>query len=203
MLGRWQWGQIPSTVTCGLSNSDSRFRYRQPWDDSIRSWVFEGRQPAETSIEGSLTANDIQTGAERVARPSKRRLFCRVSRSRPARRHLAAARSSQCAAAQISHRQKPSSARPTQLTANTHEAIAASDTKVTIVWTDGITEPRCGRDHILSSIFAQSRREFVSIDIEADCGCVATAWAARPQKPTFAPPSENTGWESGACADCR
>jgi hypothetical protein len=46
-------------------------------------------------------------------------------------------------------RQKPSSARPTQLNANTPETIAASDAKVTIVWTDGITELRLQTAHIL------------------------------------------------------
>jgi hypothetical protein len=40
-------------------------------------------------------------------------------------------------------RQKPSSARPTQLNANIEEAIATTDAKVTMVLTDGITEPRC------------------------------------------------------------
>jgi hypothetical protein len=46
-------------------------------------------------------------------------------------------------------RQKPSSARPTQLNANTPEAIAANDAKVTMVWTDGITELRLQTAHIL------------------------------------------------------
>jgi hypothetical protein len=43
------------------------------------------------------------------------------------------------------HRQKPSNARPTQLNANIEEAIAATDAKVAIVLTDGITEPRFRR----------------------------------------------------------
>jgi hypothetical protein len=47
-------------------------------------------------------------------------------------------------------RQKPSSARPTQLNANTHEAIMASDAKVTMVWTDGITDSVAGNPHILA-----------------------------------------------------
>ena len=40
------------------------------------------------------------------------------------------------------HRQKPSSARPTQLNANTEEATATTDAKVAKVLTNGITEPR-------------------------------------------------------------
>jgi hypothetical protein len=43
------------------------------------------------------------------------------------------------------NRQKPSSARPTQLNANTEEAIAATDAKVAMVLTDDITEPRFSR----------------------------------------------------------
>jgi hypothetical protein len=40
-------------------------------------------------------------------------------------------------------RQKPSSARPTQLTANIDEAMAAIEAKVTMVLTDRMIEPRC------------------------------------------------------------
>jgi hypothetical protein len=43
------------------------------------------------------------------------------------------------------HRQKPSNARPTQLNANIEEAIAATEAKVAMVLTNGITEPHIGR----------------------------------------------------------
>lgn len=49
-------------------------RYRQPWDGSIQPWIFRaqrlpagqaaksptGRHPSEISVEGSLTANDVE-----------------------------------------------------------------------------------------------------------------------------------------------
>jgi hypothetical protein len=100
-------------------------------------------------------------------------------------------------------RQKPSSARPTQLNTNTHEAITVSDAKVTMVWTDGIIELHC-RQHryFWRSTFVQTRRKLVSIDIESECGCVATAWKERPQKSTFASPSEPRG-ESRVWSVCR
>jgi hypothetical protein len=88
-------------------------------------------------------------------------------------------------------RQKPSSAKPTQLNTNTHEAITVSDAKVTMVWTDGIIELRCRQhSYFWRSTFVQTRRKLLSIDIESECGCIATAWKHRPQKPTFASPSD-------------
>jgi hypothetical protein len=51
-----------------------------------------------------------------------------------------------------------------------------------MIWTDGITGPGCGRDETLSIKFCSIKGEFVSINIEADCGCVATFREGVPAK---------------------
>jgi hypothetical protein len=73
-------------------------------------------------------------------------------------------------------RQKPSSARPTQLTTNRHDAIAVSEANVTIVWTDGITGPRCGaRGNSVEQILRNQGASGGPFNIDADCGGVTTA----------------------------
>jgi hypothetical protein len=79
--------------------------------------------------------------------------------------------------------QKPISARPTQLSANIDEAIAATDAKATMVLTDRIKESHCGwRRKFCRMAFAQSRTEFVAINIESNCDCAATGRTCLPAK---------------------
>jgi hypothetical protein len=49
------------------------------------------------------------------------------------------------------HTQKPSSASPTQLNASIEQAIAATDAKVAMAFTDCMTKPLAGSDQTLSN----------------------------------------------------
>jgi hypothetical protein len=90
--------------------------------------------------------------------------------------------------------QKPSSARPTQLNANMLEAIAASDAKVTMVWTDGITDPRCRQhsyfvDQLLCNQGENASRLILKSTVTSS---LQPKWSAR-KNPHLRPPNKSVG----------
>jgi len=92
-----------------------------------------------------------------------------------------------CGRRRTSPAQWPSSARLTQLTANSEPRIAAADANFAIAFTDRMTTTFYNTTILpCSPIGAQSWRESSSIENPANCGCLATSTDACPQKPAFA-----------------
>src|SRR5258708_4006974 len=65
------------------------------------------------------------------------------------------------------HTQKPSSASPTQLNASIEQAIAATDAKVAMAFTECMTKPFAGNDQILSNDFCPI---MARIRLDINCG---------------------------------
>jgi hypothetical protein len=73
-------------------------------------------------------------------------------------------------AGHFKHRQKPSSARPTQLNAKIEEAIATTDAKVAIALTDDIPESNSKqRSNSAQWPLLNQGVEFTASNIESDC----------------------------------
>jgi hypothetical protein len=90
--------------------------------------------------------------------------------------------------------QKPSSARPIQLTANIEQAIAATDARVAMVFVGTMTKSPFRQSQNSVQRLLLNQGDNLLWFIIRPAVAARPHWAARPQKSAFAAPSEANRW---------